>query len=92
MILEDVQVTVLTHGDCRNFVSVDVAKGFCRRTNEMVAINAPSCDAYERLPKCKFCSKYAGTAEGMGTCQGDASGSWAYPEMIAVTCEMYQGK
>ncbi len=90
MILDAVKV--LTHGDCRNFISVDVAKGLCRRTNEMVAINAASCDAYQQLPKCKFCSQYAAAAEGMGVCNAEKDAPWAYPEMIAVTCEMFDAR
>lgn len=90
MILEDVKVTVLTHGDCRNYVQMDVAKGICRRTNDVVLINAPSCEAYEQLPKCKFCSQYAGSGEGMGTCTADKDQPWAYPEMIAVTCKTFR--
>jgi len=79
----------LTHGDCRNYVQVDVAKGICRRTNEMVLINGASCDAYVQLPKCKFCSNFAGSAEGLGACKAEKDEPWAYPEMIAVTCEWF---
>ncbi len=91
MILENVKVTILTHGDCRNYVSVDVAKGICRRSNDVVLINAASCDAYEQLPKCKFCLRFANVVDGMGVCTAEKSEPWAYAEMIAVTCEMFKG-
>lgn len=82
-------VNVLTHGDCRNYVSMDVAKGICRRTNEMVLISGASCDSYQQLPKCKFCSKFVGSAEGVGACSAEKDEPWAYGEMIAVTCESF---
>ncbi len=88
MILEDVKV--LAHDDCRNYVSLDVAKGICRRTNEVVLIGVASCDAYQQLPKCKFCSKFVGSAEGMGACTAEKDEPWAYGEMIAVTCDWFK--
>ncbi len=91
MIPEDVKEPVLTHGDCRNYVSMDVAKGICRRTSDVVPINAASCDAYEQLPKCKFCSRFAEGVEGDGACTAEQGEPWAYAEMIAVTCEMFRG-
>ncbi len=79
----------LHHSDCRNFCSVDVAKGICRRSGEMVLVDGPACDAYQQLPKCKFCSNFAGSAEGLGACKAEKDEPWAYPEMIAVTCEWF---
>lgn len=86
MILEK----VLHHNDCRNFCAVDVAKGICRRTNEMVLIDTPACDAFQALPKCKFCAEYAGNGNGIGKCKAESDEPWAYPEMIAVTCEWFK--
>ncbi len=80
---------VLQHNDCRNFCSVDVAKGLCRRTQELVLIDAEACDHYERLPKCKFCANYAANGDHIGVCRAEKGEPWAYPEMIAVTCEMF---
>lgn len=90
MIEEKVLVQVLQHNDCRNFCSMDVAKGICRRTQEMVLIDSESCSCYVQLPKCKFCANYAAVDEGAGTCTAEADHPWAYPEMIAVTCEMFK--
>lgn len=91
-ILEDkVQEKVLWHNDCRNYCSLDVAKGICRRTQEVVLIESTACSEYVQLPKCKFCAYFStGNQEGIGTCNADASHPWAYPEMIAVTCEMFK--
>jgi 4-hydroxyphenylacetate decarboxylase small subunit len=88
---ERVQEQVLRHNDCRDFCSVDVAKGICRLTQEVVLIDSVVCSEYVQLPKCKFCAYFStGDQEGIGTCNAEASHPWAYPEMIAVTCEMFR--
>ncbi len=84
------KVLVLHHNDCRNFCNMDVAKGICRRTGEMVLIDTNTCQCFKKLPKCKFCANFQETEEGLGVCKADDAGSWAYPEMIAVTCEMFK--
>jgi 4-hydroxyphenylacetate decarboxylase small subunit len=78
------------HNDCWNFVTVDVAKGICRRRGELVAIDTPVCKNFRPLPKCKNCAHFApGSEEGIGVCGAELHKPWTYPELIAVTCEMY---
>lgn len=78
------------HNDCWNFVTVDVAKGICRRRNELVAIDTPTCEKFVPLPKCKNCAHFEpGTETGIGNCAAERHKPWTYPELIAVTCEMY---
>jgi 4-hydroxyphenylacetate decarboxylase small subunit len=83
------EVKELHHSDCRNFCSVDVAKGVCRRTQDLVLIDSTSCECYVQLPKCKFCANYAANGDQTGVCKAEQGEPWAYPEMIAVTCEMF---
>jgi 4-hydroxyphenylacetate decarboxylase small subunit len=91
MIEEKVMINVLQHKDCRNFCSMDVAKGICRRTQDIVQIDGQACADYAQLPKCKFCANYtASDKEGMGTCNAESDHPWAYPEMIAITCENFK--
>ncbi len=90
MIEEKVYQKVLHHNDCRNFCSMDVAKGICRRTGDTILMDAEACEAYQQLPKCKFCANFAAGEDNMGTCNAEATHPWAYPEMIAVTCEMFK--
>lgn len=91
MIEEKVIQHVLQHKDCRNFCSMDVAKGICRRMDEKVMIDGEACSEYVQLPKCKFCANYASSEDdGIGACNAEAGRPWAYPEMIAVTCEMFK--
>jgi 4-hydroxyphenylacetate decarboxylase small subunit len=81
---------ILKHNDCRNFCSMDVVKGICRRTGEMVLIDSDICSSYTQLPKCKICNYYVqGDQDGIGTCNAEESRPWAYPEMIAVTCNLF---
>lgn len=83
----------LKHSDCRNLVTVDVAKGICRRRGRMVAIDTPTCEGFTPLPKCKNCARFTpGCTEGVGTCEAERHKPWTYPELIAVTCEMYEPK
>jgi 4-hydroxyphenylacetate decarboxylase small subunit len=82
------------HRDCRNFAPVDVAKGICHRTKEMIPADGEACRDFDRIPKCRWCANFQadpGTVE-MGTCGASAGTSqfMAYPDMVAVTCEMYQ--
>ena len=91
MIEEQALTRLLQHNDCRNFCSMDVVKGICRRTGETVLIDSAACDCYVQLPKCKFCADFAaGGQEGIGTCRAEAGQPWAYPEMIAVTCGLFK--
>ena len=85
-----IEEKVLQHNDCRNFCSMDVAKGICRRTQETVLIDSTACPCFVTLPKCKFCANYAASDESTGVCTAEAGQPWAYPEMIAVTCEMFK--
>ncbi len=90
MLDEKAHEKVLRCHDCRDFCNMDVAKGICRRTQEVVLIDFPACSEYVQLPKCKFCRYYSAShQEGIGVCKAEASHPWAYPEMIAVTCEMF---
>jgi 4-hydroxyphenylacetate decarboxylase small subunit len=84
------KVITLRHNDCRNFCSMDVAKGICRKSGNVVMIDSDTCACYKQLPKCKFCANFQATEDGLGVCKADNAGSWAYTEMIAVTCEMFK--
>lgn len=81
------------HNDCRNFVTVDVTKGICRRTGDLIMIDTPACPHFNELPKCKNCAAYAcGQDENLGTCNAEKTAHWTYPELVAVTCDWYSHK
>ncbi len=81
--------TLLRHMDCRNFAAVDVAKGICHRTKEMVLADGDHCEHFTAVPKCKFCDHFTAGEQQLGTCNASPRKPMAYPDLIAVTCEMF---
>ncbi len=78
------------HSDCKNFTSFDVFKGFCRRTNGLVLIDTPICNAFTETAKCRNCAMFTEpNTEEIGTCTGLKKAFWAYGDMNAKTCEGY---
>ncbi len=80
---------VMKHMDCRNFAAVDVAKGICHRTKEVVLADGEHCEHWAPVPKCKFCEHFASGEDYLGVCNAVASKPITYPDLIAVTCEMF---
>lgn len=81
------------HSDCQNFIPIDVAKGYCNMLKANVVIDSPVCPKFAQVAKCKVCSKFGCPDEkGIGQCGGFKDEYWAYGEMKAVNCEMYQTK
>ncbi len=81
--------TVLKHLDCRNFAAVDVARGICHRTKELIAADGEPCEHFVAIAKCKFCDHFAPSQEYLGTCKAAPQKPITYPDLIAVTCEMF---
>ncbi|MDR3672937.1 MAG: 4-hydroxyphenylacetate decarboxylase small subunit [Holophaga sp.] len=86
--------TKLNHRDCRNFAPVDVTKGICHRTKEIVLADSEQCEEFNLAPKCRNCREFAATADTieMGICKISTHEPkfFAYPEMVAVTCDHYK--
>ncbi len=81
------------HLDCRNYAPVDVAKGICHRTKELVLADEAHCDHFTATQKCKFCLHYtAGAEQFIGTCEAGPNTPMTYPDLIAVTCEVFVAK
>lgn len=80
------------HSDCHNFVTVDVAKGLCRRSGNLIAVDTETCGGFTPVAKCKNCAHYAPADERLGACEAERSRPWTYPELVAVTCVMYAAK
>jgi 4-hydroxyphenylacetate decarboxylase small subunit len=81
------------HMDCRNFAPLDVVKGLCHLSKEKVIADQPSCEHFDRLPKCRHCAKFADSGEQhLGTCTAEETAAMAYPEMVATTCEWFGWK
>jgi len=80
------------HRDCRNFAPLDVVKGICHLTEEIILAGTPSCFRFERLPRCHSCSHYKtdGVTMGVGECGASPQAFMAYGEMAASTCASYR--
>lgn len=86
--------TKLNHRDCRNFAPVDVSKGICHRTKEMVVGDSEQCQEFVLMPKCNNCKLFNPTTDAieMGICLASKQEPkfFAYPDMVAVTCDQYK--
>ena len=88
--LRQAQGEPLRHNDCLNFLPVDVAKGFCRRTDELILTDSETCEHFNALPKCKNCAQFLPQDGGaLGVCRAEKSQPWTFKDLIAVTSEMY---
>ncbi len=79
----------LKHMDCRNYAPLDVVKGICHRTKDLVLADGDRCEFFTATPKCKFCDHFAATSQYLGTCDAVASKPITYPDLITVTCEHF---
>lgn len=81
------------HIDCANFSPIDAAKGICRLSEKMVAIDSETCPNFKEKKKCCNCANFKNPdKDGMGTCVGMAKEAWTYKDLCAVTCEGYKVK
>jgi len=81
--------------DSRNYAPIDVAKGMDLRTKKIVLADETDPN-FELLPKCKNCVNFKPDSEKIetGTCEASMNDPkfTAYPDMVAVTCDMYKEK
>ncbi len=81
--------TAMKHMDCRNFAALDVAKGICHRTKELVLADAEHCEHFVATQKCRFCDHFVAGDQYLGTCNAVPGKPMTYPDLITVTCEMF---
>jgi hypothetical protein len=84
----------LLYRDTRNYVPIDVIKGIDHLTGKPVMADIEAPDSYEAMPKCNNCHNFKAVDEQMGICEASVMEPkfFAYPDMVAVTCEMYSNK
>ena len=79
------------HLDCLNFAAVDVSKGICHRTKELIPADGPACEEFSKRAKCKHCRHYRPGPEALlGTCAAVPARPFTYPDLMATTCEHYE--
>ncbi len=79
----------LKHMDCRNYAPLDVVKGICHRSKELVLADADHCEFFTATQKCKFCNHFVPANHYLGTCNAVPSKAMTYPDLITVTCENF---
>jgi len=82
----------LAYKDTRNFAPIDVTKGMDLISKQVVMADAQAPEGTEIMPKCKFCKNFKETDSFMGICQASMNEPKfiAYPDMVAITCGMYE--
>jgi 4-hydroxyphenylacetate decarboxylase small subunit len=90
----DMGIESSAHRDCRNFAPLDVAKGICHLTGDVVTADDRCCPNLALLERCRICMHFA-PDEGnvsLGICLASRNRFMAYGEMTSLTCENYQKK
>jgi 4-hydroxyphenylacetate decarboxylase small subunit len=86
--------TLLSCRDCRDYVPIDVVKGMCHVTKTIKVGGEDQCSDFSLMPKCKHCTQFTADPEivEMGVCEASFSDPkfFAYPDMVSVTCELFQ--
>ena len=81
----------MKHSDCVNFCPIDVAKGICRVSNQMIFVDTEVCGDFTEASKCRNCGNFRNqNKDNIGTCVGLKKESWTFAELSAVTCEGYR--
>lgn len=83
-----------SHRDCRNYAPLDVAKGLCHRSKELVPADGEACPEFTLMPKCGNCAQFKPSAERqeLGTCLASDQEPkfFTYPDLAAVTCAQHR--
>lgn len=77
--------------NCKYYLSVDVFRGICKLSKETVLPDKEATANFEKNQKCKFCANFSCSEnnEFLGKCMMNYD---AYPDMTAVTCELFKWK
>ncbi len=78
-------------GDCRYYLPIDAFKGSCKLTKIRITPESIKCENLEKNKKCKFCLNFSFSEnqQFVGKCMKQFD---AYPDMTAVTCEIFKWK
>jgi len=76
-----------TCNDCKFYLPVDVFQGICKIGKQKISPDDLFCEKAEKVPKCKFCSRYQSDKDYLGKCMDS---TLAYPDMIAAKCADFE--
>ena len=82
----------LTYRDTRDYAPIDVIKGIDLRTHEVVMADDAAPATATAMPKCGLCKHYTPDDETLGVCEASPDRFFAYADMVAVTCGMFEEK
>ncbi|MCT4705950.1 4-hydroxyphenylacetate decarboxylase small subunit [Enterobacteriaceae bacterium H11S18] len=77
------------HAQCNYFCPVDVAKGLCRLSGEMVMTDSPVCSDFSEKPRCAHCSHFSVQAAS-GHCAGRSRPYWVDANTNAALCDTFK--
>ncbi|MBE6015317.1 MAG: 4-hydroxyphenylacetate decarboxylase small subunit [Lachnospiraceae bacterium] len=81
---------MINHSDCENFVALDVDKGLCRLSGQLIKADGNVCENFEQIPKCRSCKFFKDcNEEGLGVCVGLNKEYWTHGNYRAGQCEAY---
>ena len=79
------------HMHCRNYAPLDVVKGICHRSKDIVPADETACEYFDLLPRCSHCSCYSEVKDStLGVCGADDNKPMTYPELVATTCTSFE--
>jgi len=77
-----------THADCRNYAPLDVVKGICHRSKDVVLGDDPACEHHQPMPRCRHCRSFVpGDEPRLGTCTAGDGTRMTYPDLVALGCD-----
>ncbi|SFB31975.1 4-hydroxyphenylacetate decarboxylase small subunit [Acetitomaculum ruminis DSM 5522] len=81
---------IINHSDCENFAAIDVDKGICRLSGQLIKTDGDVCEKFEQIPKCRNCIYFKNEqSDGIGSCTGLKKEYWIDGNYKASLCEAY---
>ncbi|WP_148305563.1 4-hydroxyphenylacetate decarboxylase small subunit [Candidatus Arsenophonus nilaparvatae] len=76
------------HTHCHNFCPIDVAKGLCRLSGNLIMIDTPVCENYNEKPRCEHCRHYCDKTSP-AQCLGFGKPYWVDASTNAGLCDAF---
>jgi 4-hydroxyphenylacetate decarboxylase small subunit len=76
------------HTHCHNFCPIDVAKGLCRLSGNIIMTDTPLCEHFSEKPRCEHCSYYCDKTSP-AQCLGLSKPYWMDASTNAGLCDAF---
>jgi 4-hydroxyphenylacetate decarboxylase small subunit len=78
------------HSACRNYAPLDVVKGICHRTKEIILGDDDGCEHLDLMPRCRHCASFIPATEPhLGVCAAGEGRPSTYPDLVGLNCEHF---